>query len=353
MRMQITPDFVIREDSKPYIIAEIGSNHNGDMNLARTMIDSAVKCGCNAVKFQSWTPKSLIAEEEYNRNIKYNDNPRKHWGSLREMVEKYYLRDEQHRELKEYCDNVGIDFCSTPFSAEEADLLAELEVPFYKIASMDINNHRLLKHVASKDKPVILSTGMATLGEIENAIETVTSSGNDKIVLLHCISIYPPEYPDIHLNNIPMLKQTFGYPVGFSDHTIGYSIPLAAVALGACLVEKHFTTDKNLEGWDHEISANSMEMEIIVRESANIKTAMGSHRRVVSSAEKEKKKKFRRSIVAARSMKKGHIIADDDLKFKRPGTGLAPDQSELLIGKRLLRDIREDELISWTDLIQS
>ena len=126
------------------IIAEIGSNHNGDMNLARVMIDSAVKCGCNAVKFQSWTPNSLIAEEEYNRNTKYIDNPRKHWGSLREMVEKYYLRNEQHRDLKEYCDTIGIDFCSTPFSTEEADLLTALDVPFYKIASMDINNHRLL-----------------------------------------------------------------------------------------------------------------------------------------------------------------------------------------------------------------
>jgi len=352
MSIQLTPGFMITEDSMPYIIAEIGSNHNGDMNLARIMIDSAVKCGCNAVKFQSWTPKSLIAEEEYNRNVKYNDNPRKHWGSLRDMVEKYYLRDEQHRELKAYCNTVGIDFCSTPFSPEEADLLTFLDVPFYKIASMDINNHRLLKHVASKNKPVILSTGMATLGEIEKAIETIASSGNDKIVLLHCISVYPPEYPDIHLNNIPMLKQTFGYPVGFSDHTIGYSIPLAAVALGACLIEKHFTTDKDLDGWDHQISANPIEMGIIVRESANIKMAMGSHKRVVSNSEKEKKNKFRRSIVAASAMKKGHIISDEDLDFKRPGTGIAPDQSELLVGKKLLRDIREDELISWNDLIQ-
>ncbi len=350
MSMQLTSDFLISENSMPYIIAEIGSNHNGDMNLARLMIDSAVKCGCNAVKFQSWTPKSLIAEEEYNRNIKYNDNPRKHWGSLREMIEKYYLRDDQHRELKEYCDTVGIDFCSTPFSPEETDLLTALDVPFYKIASMDINNHRLLKHVASKNRPVILSTGMATLGEIENAIETVTSSGNDKIVLLHCISIYPPEYPDIHLNNIPMLKQTFGFPVGFSDHTIGYSIPLASVTLGSCLIEKHFTTDKNLDGWDHEISADPLEMEIIVRESANIKMAMGSHRRVVSNAEMEKKKKFRRSIVAARAMERGHIISDDDLDFKRPGTGISPDMIKHLVGRTLAVDVKIDEVISWDQL---
>lgn len=348
--MQLTPDFMITEGSMPYIVAEIGSNHNGDMKLARMMIDSAVKCGCNAVKFQSWTPKSLIAEEEYKRNTKYNDNPRKHWGSLREMVEKYYLRDEQHRELKDYCGTIGIDFCSTPFSPDEADLLTALDVPFYKIASMDINNHRLLKHVASKDKPVILSTGMATLAEIEKAIETVTSSGNDKIVLLHCISIYPPEHPDIHLNNILMLKQTFGYPVGFSDHTIGFSIPLAAVALGACLIEKHFTTDKNLDGWDHEISADPVEMEIIVRESANIKMAMGSYMRTVSKAEQEKKKKLRRSIVAARAMKKGHIISDDDLDFKRPGTGISPDMIKYLVGRTLSVDVKFDEVISWDQL---
>jgi sialic acid synthase SpsE len=353
MSIQLTPGFMITEGSMPYIIAEIGSNHNGDMNLARTMIDSALKCGCNAVKFQSWTPKSLIAEEEYNRNVKYNDNPRKHWGSLREMVEKYYLRDEQHRELKEYCDTIGIDFCSTPFSPEEADLLTALDVPFYKVASMDINNHRLLKHIASKKKPVILSTGMATLGEIEKAIETITSSGNDKIMLLHCISIYPPEYQDIHLNNIPMLKQTFGYPVGFSDHTIGYSIPLAAVALGACLIEKHFTTDKDLDGWDHEISANPMEMEIIVSESANIKMAMGSHKRVVSNAEREKKNKFRRSIVAARSMKKGDIIREEDLNFKRPGTGIPPDMINYLVGGTLSSDVNFDEVIRWDHLLHS
>ena len=352
MKLQLTSEFLITETTPPYIIAEIGSNHNGDMDLARKMIDSAVQCGCHAVKFQSWTPKSLIAEEEYNRNISYNDNPRKHWGSLREMVEKYYLREEQHRDLKDYCDAVGIDFCSTPFSPEEIDLMASLNVPFYKVASMDVNNHRLLKHLAGKNKPVILSTGMATLGEIENAIKTITSEGNEKIVLLHCISIYPPEYEDIHLNNISMLKQTFGFPVGFSDHTIGYSIPLASVALGACIIEKHFTIDKNLEGWDHEISADPVEMEIIVRESVNIKTAMGSHIRTVSPAEQEKKIKFRRSIVASRSMKKGHILRDEDLDFKRPGTGISPDQSDLLVGKIILRDIQEDELILWKDLIQ-
>ncbi len=347
--LQLTPRRTVRDFTRPYIIAEIGSNHNGDMDLAKTMIDSGVSCGCDAVKFQSWTPQSLIAREEYDRNIRYDDNPRKHWGSLREMVEKYYLRAEQHTELKQYCDKAGIDFCSTPFAEDEADLLEQVGVSFYKIASMDVNNFRLLRHVAAKGKPVLLSTGMATLGEIENAIHQISSEGNDRIVLLHCISVYPPAYEDIHLNNIPMLRQTFGYPVGFSDHSIGYSIPLAAVALGACLIEKHFTIDKNLEGWDHEISADPAEMSVIVRESAHVSTALGSHTRTVSDAEQQKKTKFRRSIVAARSMKKDHVIRSEDIAFKRPGTGIAPEYMNLIAGRRLSRNIEADELLKWTD----
>lgn len=216
-------DREIRNFSIPYVIAEIGSNHNGDMNLARKMIDAAKTCGCDAVKFQSWTPESLIAQKEYDLNLQYDDSPKKHFGSLRAMVEKYYLREDQHWELKRYCDNLSIEFCSTPFSKEEANLLEEMKVPFYKIASMDINNLSFLAHVARKQKPILLSTGMASLAEIENAVRVIESEGNSQIILLHCIAIYPPAYEEINLNNIPMLRQTFGFPVGFSDHTIGIS----------------------------------------------------------------------------------------------------------------------------------
>lgn len=345
--LQLTSRRTVEDYTRPYIIAEIGSNHNGDMALAKTMIDSAVSCGCDAVKFQSWTPQSLIAREEYDRNMRYDDNPRKHWGSLREMVEKYYLREEQHAELKQYCDGAGIDFCSTPFSEEEVDLLENLGVSYYKIASMDVNNLRLLRYVASKGKPVLLSTGMATLGEIENAIHQITSAGNDQIVLLHCISVYPPEYEDIHLNNILMLRNTFGYPVGFSDHSIGYSIPLAAVALGVCLIEKHFTIDKNMEGWDHEISADPVEMSVIVKESAHVSTALGSHTRTVSEAEQQKKAKLRRSIVVKRDLPTGHKLAEQDLTSKRPGIGIPPDMIDFVIGKKLIEKVVKDEVLSW------
>lgn len=332
---------------EPYIIAEIGANHNGDMKLAREMIDVAVECGVDAVKFQSWTPKSLIAKEEYDRNQKYNDSAKKHFGSLKEMVDKYYLREEQHYELKAYCDTKGVDFCSTPFSKEEVDLLYSLNVPFYKIASMDVNNLELLVCVAGKGKPVVLSTGMSTLGEIEVAINTLVKGGCQDIVLLHCISIYPPLYEDIHLRNITMLQQTFGLPVGFSDHTMGFSIPLASVALGACIIEKHFTTDKDLPGWDHEISADPFEMKVICRESKNVIRSLGSFVRTVSDAEEQKKLKFRRSVVTNRSLKAGHVLKPSDLTSKRPGTGISPDFVHQLVGRTLKIDLVEDVLVKW------
>ncbi len=343
-------DKEVNDFSRPYIIAEIGANHNGDMDLARKMIDSAKECGCDAVKFQSWTPDSLIAQEEFDRNQHYDDSPKKHFGSLKEMVEKYYLRPEQHIELKKYCDDVEITFFSTPFTFEEIDSLEELKVPFYKIASMDVNNLQLLKYIAKKNKPIILSTGMATLAEIEKAVKVIEAEDNRQIILLHCISIYPPAYEDINLNNISMLRQTFRYPVGFSDHTMGISIPLAAVALGSCMLEKHFTLDKDMPGWDHEVSADPEEMRIIVAESRNIANSLGTSRRMISPAEEEKKLKFRRSVVTRGDLKKDHEITAADLNFKRPGTGISPDESDYLIGRTLSKEKKVDELISWNDL---
>lgn len=349
MNIQLTPGFAVENFTNPYIIAEIGSNHNGDMDLARKIIDAAVETGVHAVKFQSWTPQSLIAKEEYEANTVYTDDPKKHWGSLREMVEEYYLREEQHAELNEYCKSKGVDFCSTPFSEEEADLLMELDVPFFKVASMDINNLRLLRYLGNTGKPVILSTGMATMGEIEQAILTVEETGNKNIVLLHCVSVYPPEMETINLRNITTLQQAFGYPVGFSDHTIGSAIPLASVALGACLIEKHFTIDKDLPGWDHMISADPDEMKVITSESENIVTSLGSTRRVISEAEKEKMPKMRRSIVTSRNLKKGEVIQAKDLLFKRPGTGIAPDQESIVVGRKVIRNIDQDVVLRWDD----
>lgn len=349
MQIQLTENKKVFNFCEPYVIAEIGANHNGDITLAKKMIDSAVECGCDAVKFQSWTPDSLIAQEEYDSNQSYDDGDggKKHFGSLKEMVERYYLRPEQHYELNNYCKHKGVDFCSSPFSIEEVDLLLELNVPFFKIASMDINNIPFLKYVAKAMKPVIVSTGMSTLAEIETAVKTIKNEGNNNIVLLHCISIYPPKERDIHLRNITMLQQAFDLPIGFSDHSFGTSIPLASVALGACVIEKHFTLDKNMPGWDHEISADPAEMKVICRDAKKINAALGNLYRSVSEEEENKKSKFRRSVVASKLLKKGTVLSENDLVFKRPGTGIPPNEYGFVVGRILKEDVKKDSLFNW------
>jgi N,N'-diacetyllegionaminate synthase len=336
-------------DRPAYIIAEVGSNHNGDMDLCRRLIDAAADAGAHAVKFQSWTDTSLIAEEEYTRNTEYSDK-KKHFGTLREMVTTYQLTADQHREANAYCQARGIAFCSTPFSNAEVDLLADLGVPFFKIASMDLVNPSLLRYVARKQKPMIISTGMATMAEIEQAVETVRAEGNEQLMLLHCIAIYPPEYETIHLRNMETLREAFDLPVGFSDHSLGTAIPLAAIALGASVIEKHFTLDQNMEGWDHAISANPEQLRTIVEEGRNVFSALGSRRRVVSPAELEKRKKFRRSLVTRRKLDRGHTLSEADLDAKRPGTGIAPLEISYVVGRQLASDLNADQVVQWEHL---
>ncbi|WP_262694120.1 N-acetylneuraminate synthase family protein [Kordiimonas aquimaris] len=341
----------IANKRKTYVIAEIGANHNGNMKLARELILSAKNCGADAVKFQSWSKTSLFSQHEYDQNTVYTDSKKKHFGSLEEMVEKYCLTSEQHYELKAYCDEIGVDFCSSPFSNEEVDLLEHVGVPFYKIASCDINNWSLLRYVASKKKPIIVSTGMSDLAEVSDAVRILEEAGAHQIILLHCIAIYPPKNEDIHLNNIPMLAQSFNYPVGFSDHSIGSVVPLAAMAVGAVVIEKHFTLDKGMEGWDHEISADPAELKEICAGANIIHTVMGGTARVVTDAEIEKRKKFRRSIVSKRPLKAGHVLTEDDMDYKRPGTHISPNLAEFLVGRTLKNDLGYDQLVCWSDLV--
>jgi N,N'-diacetyllegionaminate synthase len=333
----------------PYVIAEVGSNHNGNMELCRRLIEAAAEAGAQAVKFQSWSDRSLIAEEEYARNTSYSDK-KKHFGSLRAMVSAYQLTTEQHHQAQAQCRASSIAFCSTPFSIEEVDLLEALNVPFFKIASMDIVHLPLLRYVARKQRPIMISTGMATMGEIEQAVEAVRGEGNQQIVLLHCISIYPPEYDSIHLRNLDTLQRAFEVPVGFSDHSLGTAIPLAAIALGASVIEKHFTLDQDMEGWDHAISASPEQLQTIVEEGKNIFMALGSSMRTVSAAEMEKRKKFRRSLVTRRPLASGHVLTEADLEAKRPGTGIAPDEMSYVIGRRLACDVAADQVLHWEHL---
>lgn len=350
----------------PYVIAEIGSNHNGDMDLCRKMIDAAKEADADAVKFQSFTDKSLISKSEFKRREDYGDSEEdknRHFGTLKDMVDAYWLRPEQHNEIAKYCREIGIEFLSTPFSPSETDMLDDLNLPLFKVASMDVNHPELLKHIASKQKPVILSTGMATLGEIEHAVETLEQAGSGKITLLHCTSVYPPKTEYINLRNINMLAETFELPTGYSDHTIGTDVPLIALSLGACIIEKHFTLDKELPGWDHWVSATPEEMASIVSFSKmgfeelqdraksieNYEAILGQSRRVLSAAEQDKAKFMRRCIVAKKALPADHVLSLDDIDFKRPGNGIRPDELQYILGRRIMCDVTEDHEFSWED----
>lgn len=337
----------VGQGEPPYIIAEIGANHNGDMDLCRRIIDAAVDAGADAVKFQSWTKGSLISKGEYARNTRYTAA---NAPTLEQAVEQYQLSDDQHVEVFAYARKRGIAVFSSCFSPREVDLLESLDAPAYKIASMDVNHLPLLEYVARTKKPVILSTGMATLGEVERALDVLRTAGSGPVALLHCLSIYPAPPEDINLRTMETWRTAFDVPVGYSDHTLGTAVPLGAVALGACAIEKHFTIDKKLDGWDHAISADPAELKALVDGSRAVFAALGSAARIVSDAEIEKRKVFRRRMVVTRDMKSGERIGAADVDFKRPGTGIQPDELRYVLGRPITRDVCAEEEVEWADL---
>lgn len=350
--MQLTKQKKIFNYSKPYIIAELGSNHNGDMQLARKLIVEAKSSGADCVKFQSWSKSSIFSKKKYDDNYFVADDYRNRTDfTLEEIVDKYAISEEELLEMKAIATEVGIDCTSTPFSRGEADFLVEkLATPFIKVASMDLNNTPFLKYLAKKGKPMIISTGLSELYEIDNAVHAIESEGNKDIVILHCVATYPPLDSDVNLNNIKTLMTTYpDYPIGFSDHTLGVTVPLAAVALGACLIEKHFTLDKNMEGWDHKISATKEEMKFIVENSTRITEALGSFR-IKATETDEKKREFRRSIVISRDMKKGEVLNLKDIDYKRPGGGFDPDMEDYIVGRTINKNLEFDHIICKEDL---
>jgi sialic acid synthase SpsE len=352
MKIRLTDKREMFNFCEPYIIAELGSNHNGDMGLARKLIHAAKSAGADCVKFQSWSKETIFSKETYENNFFLSDDYRNRTDyTLEQIVEKFSISEQQLLEMKQYADEIGIDCTSTPFSKKEVDFLTEkLKSPFIKVASMDLNNYPFLEYIAEKGLPIVLSTGLSELYEIDKAIRTIEKAGNSQMVLLHCVSIYPPKDEEVNLRNIQTLQTLYPYPVGFSDHTLGFSIPLAAVTMGACIIEKHFTLDKSLFGWDHKISALPDELKIICDESKRIWTSLGSNRILCEEGE-ERKAAFRRSIVATRKIKAGEVVQENDIDFKRPGTGIAPAESQYVIGRMVRKDIGADELILWNDLI--
>jgi N-acetylneuraminate synthase len=339
---------VIGPAEDPYVIAEIGANHNGDMDLCRRLIDAAKAAGADAVKLQSWTVNSLVSRAEYARNTRYSGGEKV--PGLEEAVARYQLTPASHQEIAAYCREQGVVVFSSCFSREEVDLLESLDAPAYKVASMDVNHLPLLEYVARTGKPVLLSTGMATLGEVERGLEVLRTNGAGPIALLHCVSVYPCPPELANLRMLDTWRRAFDLPVGYSDHTLGIVVPLAAVALGACILEKHFTLDRGLEGWDHAISSDPAELQMLVEGSRSVHAALGSATRRLGPEETEKRKAFRRRLVVRRPLRTGERLTVDDVEFKRPGTGIQPDELRYVVGRAVARDVEAEEELDWTDL---
>lgn len=328
---------VLGDNRPPYIVAEMNTSHFGSIETARRMIEKAREAGCDCVKFQSWSAESL-----YSRTF-YLSNP-----IAERFVKKFAFSADQLADLANFCSHCGIAFCSTPYSHSEVDVLLDTcKAPYIKVASMDLNNYPFLDYVARTGAPIVLSTGMGDMDEIRKAVRTIEQAGNRQLCLLHCISIYPPELSTIRLKNILGLQEEFAdYPIGFSDHSIGIEIASAAVALGACLIEKHFSLDNTKIGMDNQIALEPVDLARLVRNCHNVQKALGDKDRVVLPAEIEQRKKMRRSIVSAKPLKAGSILRGEDLDFKRPGYGLPPGRASALVGKTLLRDVDKDMLIT-------
>lgn len=344
---------VIKNFGKPYFIAEIGANHNGDIDLAKKMIEAAKEAGADCVKFQSWKKDSIFSKKVYEDNYFLNDDYRDRDDfTLEEIVDNYSVSEPDLIELNKFAKSTGIDMTSTPFSNEEADFLVkEIDVPFLKVASMDLNNFPFLEHISRMGKPVILSTGLSSLNEIDRAVGIFENANNPRLILMHCVATYPPKTSNINLNNIKTLMRIYpDYAIGFSDHSLGTDISIAAAALGASIFEKHFTLDKDMEGWDHKISIDKKELGEITHSIDRVNRALGSSRILVTESI-EQKDAFRRSIVSTRALKEGEIIQKGDFSFKRPGNGLPPEYSDFLIGRTLKRDIDEDCQILIDDIV--
>lgn len=335
---------VISEYGKPYIIAEVNSSHNGSVEIAKQMVDAAVEAGCDCVKFQSWSTQSLYSKTYYKKN-----------PIAKRFVDKLSMPPEGLREMATYCHEKGIGFSSTPYSRSEVDFLAEkCGVPFIKISSMEVNNPEYIRYIAEKQIPIILSTGMAEFDEVQKAVRMIESTGNRKIVILHCVSLYPTPPEKVNLNNILGLRQCFSeYPIGFSDHTMGDTAAISATALGAAVLEKHITLDAGKIGMDNQMAMEPDALTAMVDKCRSVACMMGSTARVLLPEERKQRETMRRSVVVTRDMTAGETITAADLDVKRPGTGIAPERIQELIGRTLKENVEADSVLMESDLVTS
>lgn len=327
---------------KTLIIAEAGVNHNGSLEMAKKLVDAAKACGADIVKFQTAKLDSLVS-----KSANMADYQKKNTGveeSQKEMLSKLLLDFDSFTELAAYCKEVGIKFLSTPFDIESIRFLNDMQ-DIWKVPSGEITNYPYLVEIAKTKKKVILSTGMAEMDEIKAAIDVLTGNGTDDITILHCTTEYPAPIKDVNLNVMKTLKDAFGYPVGYSDHTQGIEVDLAAVALGAEVIEKHFTLDRNLPGPDHKASLEPEELKAMVDGIRKIEDALGTAEKKPSEVELKNRLVARKSIVAKTAIKKGDILTEENITTKRPGSGINPMKWNEVIGTAAVRDFEEDELI--------
>ncbi|CZR10831.1 N-acetylneuraminate synthase [Trichococcus flocculiformis] len=329
---------------KVFIIAEAGVNHNGDMEIAKKLIEEGAKAGVDAVKFQTFKAETLVAKSA--KKAEYQKNTTDQEESQYEMLKKLELDYGVHEELMSYAKDKGVMFLSSAFDLESIDLLVELGLDLFKIPSGEITNLPYLRKIAQTNKKVVLSTGMSTLGDIEKALEVLRENGASDIVVLHCNTEYPTPMEDVNLKAMNGIRNAFQVEVGYSDHTLGIEIPTAAVALGATMIEKHFTLDKTMEGPDHKASLEPDELKAMVKAIRNLEVALGDGVKRLSNSEKKNMAIARKSLVAKVDIAEGEVFSEDNLTIKRPGTGLSPMEWDYVMGLPARRAYQADEVIT-------
>lgn len=325
------------------IIAEAGVNHNGDMNIAKKLIDKAVEAKADIVKFQTFKSNCVVSTKA--EKAEYQKETTEANENQLDMIKKLELTTENHKILIAYCKEKNIEFVSTPFDLPSIDLLNNLGMTTFKIPSGEITNLPYLEKIGKLGKKVILSTGMSTLGEVELAIKILRDNGTEDITLLHCTTEYPTPMEDVNLNAMKTLEKAFGLPVGYSDHTKGIEVSIAAVVMGAKIIEKHFTLDKNMEGPDHKASLEPDELSALVSSVRNVEKAMGSSIKQPATSEIKNMNIARKSIVANKDIKKGDVFTEDNITSKRPGNGISPMKWYEVLGQVATKDYNEDDLI--------
>lgn len=330
-----------------YIIAEAGVNHNGDYELAKALCLAAKNAGADAVKFQTWKTEKIVTRATALASYQV-ENLSSREDSQFEMLKKLELSYETFRELQKYCNGIGIQFLSTPDEEESLHFLVSLGLPFIKVGSGEILNIPYLRQIGAQRVPVLLSTGMSTLGDVDRAYRTLLEAGASSVALLHCTTNYPCPWEEVNLSAMCTLKEAFKCEVGYSDHTLGVEVPVAAVALGATIIEKHFTLDNGMEGPDHKASLNPRDFERMVKEIRHIETALGDGIKRPNKSEVEIAKVVQKRIVAKRHISKGEILTESNLTVKRAPDGLSPLSWDVLLGSKALKDYSEDEPILLT-----